>query len=138
VNLFKKLLGAAKNGTDKENDGNAGQELLGAAKAGAEKEIDGNPMQELLGAVTGEGGVGLQDLIEKFSSSGAGDLVQSWVSKGQNLPISSEQIEKVLGNEKVQEIASKLGIDPSQASNQLSEWLPKIVDKLTPNGRVEG
>ena len=34
-------------------------------------------------------------------------------------------------------LAAKMGIDPAQASNFLAEYLPKIVDKLTPAGKID-
>ena len=67
---------------------------------------------------------------------GLGELVNSWVSTGQNLPVSSEQIQHVLGNEQVEQLAAKAGISPDLASSKLAELLPMIVDKLTPNGQI--
>jgi uncharacterized protein YidB (DUF937 family) len=36
----------------------------------------------------------------------------------------------------VQSLASSLGIDATKASGFLADYLPKIVDKLTPSGQV--
>ena len=60
----------------------------------------------------------------------------SWVGTGQNLPISAEQIQHVLGSEQVKELAAKAGISPEAASSHLAQLLPMLVDKLTPNGQV--
>lgn len=79
---------------------------------------------------------GLGGLVEKFQYSGLGEVVQSWISTGHNLPISPDQLQSVLGNEQVAALASKMGIDPQQAAQQLSTYLPQIVDKLTPNGEM--
>jgi uncharacterized protein YidB (DUF937 family) len=79
---------------------------------------------------------GLAGLVEKFQAGGLGDAVSSWVGTGHNLPISGDQIAAVLGSSQVQEIAQKLGIDPSVVSGQLAQMLPHVVDKLTPNGQV--
>lgn len=79
---------------------------------------------------------GLAGLAEKFKQGGMGDLVNSWIGTGENLPISSEQISQVLGSDMVRNIASQLGIDPDQASQQLSTMLPGLIDKLTPNGAL--
>ena len=43
----------------------------------------------------------------------------------------------MLGSEEVKALAAKLGVDPSQVSHFLAEYLPKVVDKLTPEGKVE-
>jgi uncharacterized protein YidB (DUF937 family) len=79
---------------------------------------------------------GLGGLVQSFEQGGMGDVVKSWVSTGQNLPISAEQIQAVLGGGKLQEIAAQLGVSPEQASGSLAELLPKVVDHLTPNGQL--
>ncbi len=56
---------------------------------------------------------------------------------GENQPISSDQIQKALGSDKVSAIAARMGVDPTLASNFLAEYLPKIIDKLTPAGKVD-
>jgi uncharacterized protein YidB (DUF937 family) len=56
---------------------------------------------------------------------------------GENQSISADQIQKVLGSEQVNALAAKIGVDPSQASHFLAEYLPKVVDKLTPEGKVD-
>jgi uncharacterized protein YidB (DUF937 family) len=79
---------------------------------------------------------GLGGLLQSFQQGGLGDVVNSWVSTGQNLPISPEQIQSVLGGGKLQEIAAQLGVSTEQASGSLADLLPQVVDKLTPNGQV--
>ncbi|HXP17573.1 MAG TPA: YidB family protein [Terriglobales bacterium] len=79
---------------------------------------------------------GLSGLIQQFHDKGMGGLVSSWVGTGQNLPISADQIQHVLGSERVKELAAKAGISPDVVSSHLSELLPVLVDKLTPNGQV--
>jgi len=56
---------------------------------------------------------------------------------GENQPISSGQVQNALGSDQVNALAAKMGIDPAQASNFLAEYLPKIVDKLTPAGKID-
>ena len=79
---------------------------------------------------------GLPGLVQSFHQNGLGGLVNSWISTGQNQPISGDQVQSVLGNEQVQQIAAKVGISPDAAKSKLAEFLPMIVDKLTPNGQV--
>ena len=55
---------------------------------------------------------------------------------GKNLPISPDQLQGVLGNDAVKNIASKLGIDSKALTSQLSNLLSDVVDKLTPDGKV--
>jgi uncharacterized protein YidB (DUF937 family) len=56
---------------------------------------------------------------------------------GENETVSSNQIQNVLGSDQVKALAAKMGIDPAQASGFLAEYLPKIVDKLTPAGKID-
>lgn len=79
---------------------------------------------------------GISGLLRMFQQNGLGHIVSSWIGTGENTPISSEQIQRVLGEEQVQAFAEKAGIAPEAASSQLAAILPGIVDKLTPNGEV--
>jgi uncharacterized protein YidB (DUF937 family) len=90
----------------------------------------------VLGGFLAQSG-GLQGLANKFAQSGQGNAFQSWVGMGENQTISSNQIQNVLGSDQVNALAAKMGIDPAQASNFLAEYLPKIVDKLTPAGKID-
>lgn len=80
---------------------------------------------------------GLSGLVQTFQEKGLGGIVNSWVGTGQNLPISAEQIQGALGSEKVKQLAAKAGISPEVASSKLAELLPTVVDKLTPDGKIQ-
>ncbi len=90
-------------------------------------------VQEVQGLINGAGG--LENMLSTFREKGLGEAVESWVGTGQNLPISSEQIQSVLGNEQVEAIAQKLGLSGSDVAQKLAALLPQVVDKLTPNGQ---
>ena len=77
---------------------------------------------------------GLNGLVEKFNQAGLGDVMSSWIGKGENQAISADQLSNVLGNETLSKAASQIGLDPSQLSGQLSAMLPGLIDKLTPHG----
>ncbi|WP_020183125.1 YidB family protein [Methylotenera sp. 1P/1] len=79
---------------------------------------------------------GLSGVLDKFKESGLAEQAASWVGKGENLPISADQIASVLGNGQLAEMAAKFGIDTNTLSAQIAEQLPTIVDKLTPDGEV--
>jgi len=116
MGLFDSILGAVSGKT--EGSGGAAQ-LIG-----------------VLGGLLAQSG-GLEGLANKFAQSGQGSAFQSWVGVGENQPISNNQIQNVLGSEQVNALAARMGIDPAQASNFLAEYLPKIVDKLTPAGKID-
>jgi uncharacterized protein YidB (DUF937 family) len=103
-----------------------------SALSGGDKKDD--LMSSVMGLLGGQGG--LQNLINQFGAKGLGDVIGSWVSTGKNLPISPDQLQGVLGNDAVKNIASKLGMDSNALTSQLSNLLPDVVDKLTPDGKV--
>ncbi|PKO46826.1 MAG: hypothetical protein CVU29_05015 [Betaproteobacteria bacterium HGW-Betaproteobacteria-22] len=79
---------------------------------------------------------GLPGVIEKFKAGGLAEQVASWVSTGENLPISAEQITQVLGSDAVAGIAAKLGMDAGEISGKIAEYLPQVINKMTPDGEV--
>jgi len=107
-----------------------------SAVAGKTDSGGANPLIGMLGSLLAQSG-GLQGLANKFSQGGQSGAFSSWVGMGENQSISADQIQKVLGSEQVNALAAKIGVDPSQASHFLAEYLPKVVDKLTPEGRVD-
>ncbi len=110
--------------------------ILGAVSGKSGAPGEANPLMGILGGLLAQSG-GLQGLASKFAQSGQGNAFQSWVGVGENQPVSSDQIQKALGSEQVSAMAAKMGVDPAVASTFLAEYLPKIVDKLTPEGKVD-
>lgn len=104
-------------------------------------------LDNILGAAGGQaGGVigdllkgqegGLGGLVAAFEKNGLGDIAGSWIGKGANLSISAEQIESVLGSGPIGELARKFGVEPATAAQQISQLLPEVIDKLTPDGAL--
>ncbi len=93
-------------------------------------------LESIMGILRSSESGGAEGLLNTFNENGLGDVMSSWIGKGENLPISPEQIQQVLGSDQVQQIAEKLGISTDEASSGLAEMLPKIVDKLTPEGSL--
>lgn len=112
--------------------GKAAGMLGGAQGEGQEQGLLG----EVMGMLTGGQGGGLSGLVQNFKDKGLGDIISSWVSTGENQPISPDQIKEGLGSETIQNLASKVGVSPDDLSAQLSQFLPGIIDKLTPDGQV--
>ena len=117
-----------------------GQQHSGAAGGGLSSLISmvtSNPqlMQAVTGMLSNDGGHGgLGGLMAKFQQAGLGDVVGSWVGSGQNQPVSGEQLTNVLGADTMANLAEKLGMSQGDAAGQLSNILPGLIDKLTPNG----
>ncbi len=99
----------------------------------------GGSQAALLGAAMsllgGQGG-GLGGLVQAFTKHGLGDVANSWVGTGQNLPISPDQLSKVLGPQQLSQFAQAAGVPPDAAGSTLASLLPTLVDKLTPDGQL--
>ena len=107
-----------------ENSGILGQ--LGAAVLPA-----------VLGEVLGTGNQGgLNAIVAKLQQAGLGNQVNSWLSNGQNLPITADQIKQVLGSDVVRQLAAKYNIPVDQISEVLAHQLPIAVDQASPNGKL--
>jgi uncharacterized protein YidB (DUF937 family) len=80
---------------------------------------------------------GLTSLVEKFKEQGFGDVINSWIGHGPNQLVSADAIHKVIGPETIEALAQKAGLAPGQATALLAKILPGLIDKLTPNGKIE-
>lgn len=82
------------------------------------------------------GAGGLGSLLEKFSQAGLGEQVKSWVGTGENLPVSPDAIGQVFGRDAIAKIAQQAGLSQEETSSGLSQVLPEVVDRLTPEGKL--
>ena len=62
--------------------------------------------------------------------------MKSWIGLGPNQSITSEEVERVVGAPVLDRIAATTGMEKSALCAKLSEYLPKVIDKLTPTGQV--
>ena len=58
------------------------------------------------------------------------------MSTGQNLPISPDQVNQVIGNDTINQLAGQVGIQPTQLSQGLAEVLPDLINQGTPSGQL--
>jgi uncharacterized protein YidB (DUF937 family) len=79
---------------------------------------------------------GLQNIASQFEKNGFGDTMKSWISQGQNLPITADQIRQALGSDKVKDLAAKMGLPADKIADLLAQHLPQAVDKATPDGKL--
>ncbi len=79
---------------------------------------------------------GLGGLLEKLQQSGQGEVAKSWVGNGPNPPISPGSLGSALGPSIIKALAEKTGLSEQEVTAQLSQALPGLVDKLTPQGRL--
>jgi uncharacterized protein YidB (DUF937 family) len=81
---------------------------------------------------------GLGGLLSQFQQAGYGKQADSWVSTGENAPISGDVLSKVLGSGEIDRIAQQLGMSRGQAADQMASALPDVVNQMTPKGSVPG
>jgi uncharacterized protein YidB (DUF937 family) len=117
--------------------------LLGLLASGALFKSGGTqppttPQPHPAPADEGAGGLhaGLGGLLERFQRSGQGNVINSWIGSGQNQPVQPGQLGSILGPNIIKALAQSSGLSEADLTKQLSQILPGVVDKLTPNGRM--
>ncbi len=126
------MLGQILGGAGGANSPLAG--VLGGLLGGQQAQAQGGLAGQVAGALAGVGGIG--GLIAAFQQAGLGHIAQSWVGSGPNQPVSPDQLNQVLGQDRVNTIAQHAGMDPGDLLSQLSHLLPHAVDQMTPNGQI--
>ena len=79
---------------------------------------------------------GLSGLVDMLNKGGLGQQAASWVSTGTNLPVSPEQITQILGQGGIGDLAAKMGMNAQEVSGGLAQYLPEVVNQLTPDGAI--
>ena len=116
--------------------------IFDSVKGMVESEIGSQPggdsgmLSHAMELVNDPANGGLQGLVQQFHDKGLGEVVNSWIGPGGNHPITAEQIQQVIGQDRINTIASKFGMSADDASAKIAQLLPTIVDKLTPDGSV--
>jgi uncharacterized protein YidB (DUF937 family) len=93
---------------------------------------------QVLGGATGGGGAagGLGGLLEQLQRAGFSEQADSWVSRGANKPLPPDAMTQIFGRDGLEQISRQAGISEDEASRGLSELLPEVVDRVTPDGDV--
>jgi len=110
--------------------------LAMAGSTGAQQGQHATAVGAILSYINSPQVGGIAGLQSMFQQGGLGHILSSWVSSGQNLPISASQLQNVLHSGALQEAAQQAGMDPAQLTNMMSSLLPHLVDKLTPSGQL--
>jgi uncharacterized protein YidB (DUF937 family) len=100
-------------------------------------QLEAAALPVILGEVLGKGGEGgLNAIVAKLQQAGLGEQVKSWLGNGQNLPITAEQLQQVLGSDTVKQLAARFNIPVDQLAKVLAEQLPLAVDHASPDGKL--
>ncbi len=111
-------------------------DMVGGLMGGSGHGLGQNPMlNAVIGMIQQHPG-GIQGLLGQFQQNGLGDQVQSWVGTGANQQISAEHVQQALGQDQVAGLAQQLGVGHGEAASGLAQFLPLIIDKLSPQGQL--
>jgi uncharacterized protein YidB (DUF937 family) len=113
--------------------------LLGGGGGGSLGELLSGGLGSLFGGSSSVGNGlsgGLGNLVNDLQNSGEGRVVQSWVGHEPNQPISPASLESALGSDAIDALTKQTGMDRNQLLSGISQYLPGLVDHLTPDGRL--
>ena len=109
--------------------------LFSGGQQGSQPTAIASVVQQIL-AGGGQGTNGIATLVSRFEAVGLGSHAQSWVSPGENLPVSADQLTNVFSQDEIQGWAQQAGTSPDAILKVLTEALPKAVDHVTPQGQL--
>ena len=78
---------------------------------------------------------GLAGLVAAFERAGLGPIIQSWIGQGPNQPVSPDQLQNTLGQDRVRAMSQSAGMSSQSFLSELSQHLPEAVDRATPDGK---
>lgn len=87
------------------------------------------------GTTASSGGF-LNDIVDKFRNIGAGQAADSWVAKGPNAEVTTQQTEGALGGDLIDQLVKQTGLSRDELLARLSKVVPDAVDRMTPDGRI--
>ena len=110
--------------------------LTGALGGAAGGGSGGQPdlMQIVMTLVQNAGGI--EGLMAKLQQGGLAEAASSWVSTGQNLPVSGQQLEGALGGDLLGPLAKQMGMGQGDLAGSLSQMLPQLIDGMSPQGQL--
>lgn len=94
-----------------------------------------NQAMKLVMHLVQQNGGNIGGLLSQLQQGGLGDVLQSWIGSNSNESVSASAIENALGSH-LGQAAQAVGIDTQQASGLLAQYLPQIIDTITPNGQA--
>jgi uncharacterized protein YidB (DUF937 family) len=113
------------------------------AQAGAPSSAEPGGLAGVLRTIFGGGSVpgnvltrGVDNTVQDFERSGHGEIARSWVGRGENRPITAEKLEAALGEDGIKDLMQQTGMERDELLATLSEYLPRVIDHLTPEGRL--
>jgi uncharacterized protein YidB (DUF937 family) len=113
--------------------------ILSLFGAGTKAKIKDAITGSLFKGMTGNAAGGpLGDLMKQFQIKCHGNVFGSWVGTGANQAIDPDQLQSAIGEDKMREISQKTGLAAPDLAKELARYLPTMVDRMTPSGRLPG
>jgi uncharacterized protein YidB (DUF937 family) len=79
---------------------------------------------------------GIQGIYNSFQSAGLGNIVDSWIGRDANSDVNPNQLSNVLDPQVVEQSAQQNGMAADELIALAAQYLPMIIDHLTPSGKV--
>ena len=142
VALLGLLAVAGYQNRDKIAEALGGRKQGPAGEPGSNQQADQGGLLGKLGGLVGGASMGsvlsggLGDLVDRFKQNGQGQAADSWVQKGPNQPIGSDQLERAIGPDVLNTLSKETGLTREELLSRLTRELPEAVDKFTPQGRL--
>lgn len=113
-------------------------EFLSRLGGAALNDLKGTPLDKIVNHLMGgqQGASGLEALVEKLRNGGLRDQVESWISTGTNRPVAPQELEQALSQGEADRLASSAGMERPGLLALLSQMLPRLIDGMTPHGRL--
>ncbi len=93
----------------------------------------GAALEELLGGERGS----LPELADRFAEAGLGHVMASWIGNGPNLSVGARDLRRVLGEERVEDLATLAGMVSGDFLVRLARLLPAAMHRMTPEGELQ-
>jgi uncharacterized protein YidB (DUF937 family) len=141
--LLSGMFGGGSNPSARAPSGGGLGDILGGMLGGnPSARAPSSGFGDVLGGLLGGGAAGgllnsgLGSLLNDLQNSGQAHAAQSWVGTGTNEAIAPEELGRALGPDTINALAAQTGLSRQDLLAGLSEYLPDLVDQLTPDGRL--
>ena len=99
--------------------------------------VDQSTISGALNGLVGDGDkFDLGSLVGNLQSGDLGDIAASWLGDGENAAISTDQIQNLMGGDKISAAAAQLGTSEGSLLESLQEALPQLVDQSSSGGSL--
>jgi uncharacterized protein YidB (DUF937 family) len=73
---------------------------------------------------------GVSPFIEEMKKRGIPEKAKTWIEDGKKFVLSQDQVQKIMGDERIKKAAEKLKTTPDRLATLLGEALPPLLEKL--------